>query len=443
MTSFSSTLGGFTPPRLNRDRARTDNVNMRVVRRASQILSVMLIVAIAVGYLARTSELERARDLRLTTNAHVAAADLAALVDTVAVAAETGRDAEEVAVALARIAPDHGVCVVSTEATECAGGGDAPSDTVIDDRERARRNGGVDDGSSDATVTVYDRTVTIDADGPELSVLVDVPVRPGATVWPTTYLPSRHTGTDYVDDGNTRQTAVAVPGAVGVFMVAAGERDVALPPAEYQFYAVVFVLAVVLLVLAGITLFVEHRSLVERASVDRLTQLPNRAEFERAVTEEFGRGGDQGACLLLFDLDGFKQVNDTYGHRAGDQVLQVIARRLRSSVRDGDLVARWGGDEFVVLLPGVTTAEMGARRARQLAEEVAGRTRLDGITESLRIRTSVGVALWPQHGRDLEELVVAADHAMYEAKRSGTVTHVCAAGAEPADDRPAASTLAG
>ena len=407
------------------------------------ILSVILIVAIAVGYFARTSELERARDFRLTTAAQVAASELAALIGTVSVAAAIGDDAGDAAAALARVVPDHGVCVVSAEVTECAGAGGAPSDAVIGDRERARRDGAVAPGSRDVVVTVDDRSVTIDADGPELSVLVEVPVRSGATVWPTTYLPNRHTDTEFVDDGNTRQTAVGVPGVVGVFMVAAAERDVALPPAEYQFYAVVFALAVVLLVLAGITLVVEHRILVERASVDRLTQLPNRAEFERAVAEEMGRSGDQGACLLLFDLDGFKQVNDTYGHRAGDQVLQVIARRLRGSVRDGDMVARWGGDEFVVLLPGVTTAEMGARRARQLAEEIAGRTRIDGVTESLRIRTSVGVALWPEHGRDLDELVVAADHAMYQAKRSGTVTHVSAADVEPADDRPAASTLAG
>ena len=418
---------------------------MRVVRRASLIFSVVLIVAIAVGYLARTSELERARDLRLEAAAQVAASELAALVDTVNVAAATGSDPAGVATALAAIVPDHGICVVSADATACAGSGPAPSDAVVDELERDRRAGSGGAAVQQADVTVYDRRVTIDAAGPELSVLVDVPVHPAATVWPTTYLPNGATGTEYFDDGNTRQTAVAVPGAVGVFMVAAAERQIDLPAIEYHFYAIVFTLAVVLLLLAGITLVVEHRSLVERASLDRLTQLPNRSEFERSAVDLFGRAPDPGACLLLFDLDGFKEVNDTYGHRAGDQVLQVIARRLRSSVRDGDIVARWGGDEFVVLLPGVVTAEMGARRARQLAEEIAGRTRIDGVPDSLRIRTSVGIALWPQHGEHLDDLVVAADHAMYEAKRSGTVTQVSAVGADAVGDSAdrAASTLAG
>jgi diguanylate cyclase (GGDEF)-like protein len=420
---------------------------MRVVRRASLILSVVLIVAIAVGFLARTSELERARDLRLTTSAQVAASELAALIDTVGVVAQTGTAAEPVATSLAAVVPDHGVCVVGADTTACAGSGPMPPDRSIDDHERARRSGAFEPDGQRVDVTVDDRRVAIGAAGPDLSVLVEVPVRPGAVVWPTTYLPTHWIGAEFVDDGNTRQTAVPVPGASGVFMVAATERAVTLPSAEYQFYAVVFVLAVVLLVLAGITLLVEHRSLVERASVDRLTQLPNRSEFERAVAEAVDRGDEAGACLLLFDLDGFKEVNDTYGHHAGDQVLQVIARRLRGSVRDGDIVARWGGDEFVVFLPGVATAEMGARRARELATEVAGRTRIDGVADSLRVRASVGVALWPQHGHDLEQLVVAADHAMYEAKRSGTVTRVStlddhAVGDEqPAGDRTAASTL--
>lgn len=419
---------------------------MRVVRRAALIFSVVLIVAIAVGYFVRTSELERARDLRLTTTAEVAASELGLLVDTATFAAESGRDAVAVASALAGIVPDHGVCVVSADATACAGDGPEPAATTVADHERSRRADPDGVAGYDAQVTVYDRRVTIDAAGPHLTVLVEVPVPAGATVWPTTYLPTDAAGAEYFDDGSTRQAVVAVPAAVGVYIVAATESSVALPQAEYRFYVIVFTLAVVLLALAGITLLVEQRSLVERASVDGLTQLPNRSEFERSAAELFARGEDRGACMLLFDLDGFKQVNDTYGHHAGDQVLQVIARRLRGSVRDGDLVARWGGDEFVVLLPGITSAEMGARRAQQLAEGVAGRTRIDGVAESLRIRTSVGVALWPQHGRDLERLIAAADQAMYAAKRSGTVTHVSTAHTEVAPGGLAvdpASTLAG
>ena len=164
-----------------------------------------------------------------------------------------------------------------------------------------------------------------------------------------------------------------------------------------------------------------HEEAQRLSLTDPLTGLWNYRYLTESIRREVERASRFGRMLsvLALDLDRFKEVNDTYGHRAGDQVLQIIARRLRSSVRDGDIVARWGGDEFVVLLPGVVSTEMGARRARQLAEEIAGRTRIDGVADSLRIGTSVGVALWPQHGEQLDDLIVAADHAMYAAKRMG------------------------
>jgi diguanylate cyclase (GGDEF)-like protein len=136
---------------------------------------------------------------------------------------------------------------------------------------------------------------------------------------------------------------------------------------------------------------------------------------------------------LLFDLNGFKLINDTYGHHAGDEMLKVVGSRLRKAVRDDDTVARWGGDEFVVIMPGVVDSDMGERRALQLAEQISGRTRLDGVGEAMRVSVSVGVAIWPQHGSDLTTLVEAADQAMYQAKRNGTTCHVAKAlvAAEP------------
>jgi diguanylate cyclase (GGDEF)-like protein len=185
-------------------------------------------------------------------------------------------------------------------------------------------------------------------------------------------------------------------------------------------------LAVVLLVLAGATLVAEQRSLVERASFDQLTKLPNRGEFERRAADAIAAAERQESdlCLLLFDLNGFKLVNDTYGHHAGDEMLRVVGSRLRKAVRDQDIVARWGGDEFVVAMPGIGDAEMGAKRAQQLAEQIAGRTRLEGVAEALRVRVSVGVAIWPRHGADLHTLVEAADRAMYQAKRDGLTWQV-------------------
>jgi diguanylate cyclase (GGDEF)-like protein len=117
-------------------------------------------------------------------------------------------------------------------------------------------------------------------------------------------------------------------------------------------------------------------------------------------------------------------VNDTYGHHAGDEMLRVVGSRLRKAVRDDDIVARWGGDEFVVMMPGTADTEMAIKRAEQLAEQVSGRTRIEGVAEALRVRVSVGVAIWPRHGAELQALVEAADQAMYQAKRDGDTWHV-------------------
>ena len=289
-----------------------------------------------------------------------------------------------------------------------------------------------------ATVAVYDSLMTIEAVGPNLTVLVSAPAdvmrrdSGPQTVWATTLLPDGVNETAFVVDQGIRQTSASVAGVPGLYVVAAVADSVKLPVDEYRFYALIFCLAVVLLVLAGVTIFVEQQKLLERASFDPLTKLPNRGEFERRAANIIdGSRSDEGACLLLFDFDGFKQVNDTYGHRAGDEMLTVVASRLRKAVRDNDVVARWGGDEFVVVMPGINTEEMGGRRALELAEQIGGRTRLDGVDDALRIKVSVGVAVWPTHGVELDDLVIAADQAMYEAKRDGVTSRMAAMPPQP------------
>ncbi len=151
------------------------------------------------------------------------------------------------------------------------------------------------------------------------------------------------------------------------------------------------------------------------AETDPLTQLPNRAHFERALSAAIR--GTERVVLMFLDLDGFKGVNDRFGHRAGDLLLKAVARRVASSVREGDLVARYGGDEFVVLLKGPAASELAPILAQRIVENVSTAYSLEGITFQLSI--SVGLAMWPEHARDLDTLVERADRAMYRAKRRG------------------------
>ena len=161
-----------------------------------------------------------------------------------------------------------------------------------------------------------------------------------------------------------------------------------------------------------------------RATHDPLTGLLNRAAFEEALHREVAGRGDRPALLLL-DLDGFKAVNDTLGHLAGDDVLVAVARVLQAGVRASDAVGRLGGDEFAVLLP-ATTAPTGERLAHRLLGLVAA----DPELSDPRARVGVSIGLARLEGRSTAEaLVAAADEAMYQAKRSGGQRVVLATGA--------------
>lgn len=161
------------------------------------------------------------------------------------------------------------------------------------------------------------------------------------------------------------------------------------------------------------------RGLRRQATTDALTGLPNRAEFERRASTLLARldreGG--GACLLLVDLDEFKQVNDVAGHAAGDRVLIEAAGRLRRSVRESDIVGRWGGDEFVVLLAGVSDPLAVPDRVATIEASLVGIPTVAGG----ELTASVGAAVAPLDGRHLDELLDVADRAMYRSKAGGSV----------------------
>jgi diguanylate cyclase (GGDEF)-like protein len=158
----------------------------------------------------------------------------------------------------------------------------------------------------------------------------------------------------------------------------------------------------------------------DRAFVDPLTGLPNRTRFmdrlERSVALAERTGG--GFAVLFVDLDGFKAVNDAYGHQAGDAMLRALAARMTGAVRRSDTVARLAGDEFTVL----TGEPIDAQNVRVLAEKLvtacAAPVEVDG--RMLRVSASIGVARFPDHGADADALVRAADAAMYVAKWGGT-----------------------
>jgi diguanylate cyclase (GGDEF)-like protein len=155
------------------------------------------------------------------------------------------------------------------------------------------------------------------------------------------------------------------------------------------------------------------------AAADELTGLPTRTGLHQALEQALARASrSHGSLAVLFvDLDGFKQVNDSAGHDAGDDVLRTVASRLKGALRDGDLVARVGGDEFVVLVEPAATPmqawKVGAKlvRAAALPIERAGATH--------QVGASVGIALYPSDGTDAASLLKAADAAMYDTKRAG------------------------
>lgn len=155
------------------------------------------------------------------------------------------------------------------------------------------------------------------------------------------------------------------------------------------------------------------------ASVDALTGLPNRSAFLEALRTALAQATRRGsaAALLYLDLDGFKEVNDALGHDVGDDVLHALGERLRSAVRGSDVVARLGGDEFTVIVADVGDVSEAGRVAEKLLAAVQRPVQVGAAT--VRLTTSIGIALFPSDARDPPELLRQADAAMYRAKAGG------------------------
>lgn len=180
----------------------------------------------------------------------------------------------------------------------------------------------------------------------------------------------------------------------------------------------------------------ENETLAHQASHDSLTGLPNRAYFEGRLIRALRSAAkvNERVAVLFLDSDRFKDINDNFGHAAGDAVLVAVAERVRAQLREDDLVARLGGDEFAVLLAPLHKAEDAQRIADKIIASMDTPIPVPGNTEVLT-SLSIGIAIYPDHGATPGTLLNAADAAMYQVKR------LSQGGQQTADSEPTAANV--
>ena len=168
---------------------------------------------------------------------------------------------------------------------------------------------------------------------------------------------------------------------------------------------------------------------------DDLTGLANRRLFHDLLKQELSRSGRnrEKTAVLFLDLDNFKQINDSHGHQAGDELLIELAASLRHRLRESDILCRWGGDEFVIALPEIADSDMACRVAQEICrviqDDMADQYRACGLS------VSIGVAVYPDNGTNPDNLIRQADMAMYLAKQKGK-NRVCLAPCESSAEMP-------
>jgi diguanylate cyclase (GGDEF)-like protein len=404
---------------------------MRLLRIGALVGSVVLLVATTVSMVNQRAQQRGEQDARVTATAELADQSVeSTIMRSLAVAEVATTDVDPDAL-VASFGDDASACVVAADVERCTGP-DLSATTAFGDAAGASlARGGpaiVVDETTDSVLVVSrnaDRTVSLRL--PVASLIGPSPMgtieRNDATVvielssQPVDRPPER-VGPDVVegrllvvdtlglpDDGGSVILTVSVDDAAGLVGDGLGR------------YLVLLALGTVLMALAGWTFLLDRRLLERRATTDELTGLVNRSEFER-VTDESLLAADRfatGACLMLIDLNGFKQINDTLGHQFGDLVLRAAAARLQSAVRDTDIVGRWGGDEFVILLPGIEDGTGVRASAERIGRSLADTPIVGDVT----VTAAIGAALFPRHGRTLDDLISAADVAMYSAKTTG------------------------
>lgn len=155
------------------------------------------------------------------------------------------------------------------------------------------------------------------------------------------------------------------------------------------------------------------------AQYDQVTDLPNRSLFNDRLKHAIDRAqrNKSKICLMFVDLDGFKQVNDSFGHQAGDELLQIIAERISNIMRSEDTVARFGGDEFIILIEEIKHSDYAVIVAKKLLQVVNDPVYLSG--HEVTVGVSIGISIFPDNGHDAETIIKNADISMYQAKKQG------------------------
>jgi diguanylate cyclase (GGDEF)-like protein len=183
----------------------------------------------------------------------------------------------------------------------------------------------------------------------------------------------------------------------------------------------------------------------QQADRDGLTGLYNRRKMEELLESAVAEAAEHGhrVAVLFIDLDGFKSVNDAYGHTVGDKLLTTVASRIAARARTGDLVCRYGGDEFVVILPRVADMAAALQVADSIRHRVALPYRIDGT--ELQVTAAIGAAIYPDQASGWEQLLAVADESMYRVKMHTEhplrVLHAIPAPARRRDDRVKRRTL--
>jgi len=409
---------------------------MRLIRIGALVGSVVLLVATLVSMVSERSQARSEQSARVTATVLVADQSVEGTVFRALAVVGAANELTDPEVLSQSFGPDASACVSTDDASRCTGAdlsALAAFSSAVSASAQSNGPAVVVDEDTDSLLVVLRGPVTAALRLPA-TVLVDERARTTVAAYDAVVdiaLSEVAPGDDgrigpLTDDGRIVVTdTLQLPDGGGSIQVAASAADDAGPVGDglagngLTGYLVLLALGTVLMAMAGWTFLLDRRALERRATTDELTGLANRREFER-ITDEALMAADRfgtGVCLMLIDLNGFKQINDTLGHQFGDVVLKAAAERLRSAVRDTDVVGRWGGDEFVVLLSGVEDGS-GVRAS---AERVGRLLAATPIAGDVTVHAAIGAALFPRHGRGLDELISAADVAMYSAKTTGVI----------------------